>query len=216
MDQIVLRVMRAVACVTRLEILRLLVREGELTPTALAKKLGISLPAVSLHLQRLASAGLIRRRPSGRRCYCIAESAYGKDALSGKMTAWLKRNLRSERRGLDSPAVRHRNHVAPGNGSFAKAVFEASTAFTNLRRIRLLARLDRRKRVSSAALTHELHMSPAALRRHLRKLARRGYVEMCDEAPEETCRLALAFKTPVHAELFKIVRAAGYNAHPNQ
>jgi len=214
-DEVIVRVMRALACFSRIEMLRLMIREGELTPRALSEKLGVSPAAVSLHLRRLESAGLICRRPSGRRCYCIAKSAYARDTLSGKLAAWLKRTLASAKKPTE-PTHRRRQHRADRNeeGSTAEAVFDAATAFTNLRRLRIQRRLGHRKGVLRESLSRALHMSPSALCRHLRKLERRGYVVISENAEHETCRLASRFKTPFHAELLRIVKSVRQRPRP--
>jgi len=208
MDDIVVRVMRAIASYSRLTLLRLMAGQGEMTPTDLAKETGLSKPAVSLHLRHLASAGLVRRRPSGTRCFCVAKPIYGPKTLSGRMSSYLVRLFRSPDRTLGKRELgRMRAGEEPGVGSeVERAVFDAATAFTNLRRLRILDQLEEHGDTSFDALRRKLKMSAAALSRHVDKLVRRGYVEVEDETSNWMCRLAHGRKTPIHAAFLRIVR----------
>jgi DNA-binding transcriptional ArsR family regulator len=60
------RVMRALSSSRRTAILRALGERAH-TPAELARRLGVAEPTVQYHLDRLASAGLARRRDDGRR-----------------------------------------------------------------------------------------------------------------------------------------------------
>src|SRR5262245_62237320 len=51
---------------TRRALFERLVREGELTVSALTQRAGVSQPAVSQHLDALKRAGLVRNRREGR------------------------------------------------------------------------------------------------------------------------------------------------------
>ncbi len=62
--------MKALADVARLTIVYHLVRQDEVTVTALSELLHISQPLVSWHLRRLRRAGLIEMRRTGRQVYC--------------------------------------------------------------------------------------------------------------------------------------------------
>lgn len=53
MDEIIVRVARAIACLARLRMLTLLATEGEMAPTELADALGMRLNLVCDHLRRL-------------------------------------------------------------------------------------------------------------------------------------------------------------------
>jgi len=60
--ELVLKVFKAVANQRRLNILRLLMREGELPVSVVSKKISISFTSTSKHLLKLENVGLIRRR----------------------------------------------------------------------------------------------------------------------------------------------------------
>lgn len=64
------KVLRALADVVRLNIVRLLANGGEVNVTDLAQQLLISQPLVSWHLSGLRRAGLVRTRRQGRQVYC--------------------------------------------------------------------------------------------------------------------------------------------------
>jgi DNA-binding transcriptional ArsR family regulator len=59
------RVMRALAHPTRLELMELVAREGELTATAAAGMLGLSPANVSFHLRQLGKYGFLEEAPPG-------------------------------------------------------------------------------------------------------------------------------------------------------
>jgi len=209
MDEVIVRVLRTVACQTRLRILAHLLGAKEATPTQLARELGIELDLACAHLSRLAAAGLILRRRSGLRCFCIARSPYSDKTLSGQVLAWVRDALRAESptgprtRPPDSANV---TAMAPVPQSHT-IVFHAATAFTNLRRIQLLRRLEDGKPADVAALTRELRMSGAALGRHVRKLMRRGYVRAAQHKGRHLYRLTRDGATPLHARLLELVAA---------
>ena len=207
MDEIVVRVARALACLPRLRILSYLSREGEAPPTHVAKELDMPLDMVSGHLRQLTSTGLIQRRRSGVWCYCAAESPYSEEALSGKLMSWLRQVLKSPTQS----AKRYRLGQFRNSPSSAvetglhDIVFEAATAFTNVRRLQILRRLTRGDVVTVDTLMTELSMSDAAISRHTTKLIRRGYVEADAAGRGLAYRLASQCKTAIHARLLEIV-----------
>jgi DNA-binding transcriptional ArsR family regulator len=209
MDEIVVKVARTLACLTRLAILSRLVRQGETAPTQLVRGLSIRLDTLSVHLRRLADAGLIQRRRSGAWTYCSAESPYSEEAFSGKVTAWVRRLLQdpvaaAKDYGLGqvrNPSEREAESALHG------AIFEAATAFGHLRRLQILRRLAHGGATTTERIMEELRMSDAAASRHLDKLARRGYVQVTRTGRSVTYALAGSSKTPLHAQLFEIVRA---------
>ena len=209
MDDIIVRVLRAVACHTRLRILSHLVAAAELTPSQLARTLRLRRDLVSAHLARLDAAGLVLRRRSGSRCYCLARSPYGEATFSGQIAAWLYDALRAGASGPagtpSSPSGR-RGGPEPSPQSH-RVVFDAATAATSLRRIQILRRLTQGGAADSPTLSRELHMSETAVSRHLAKLARRGYVRLSRQKHRLACQLAETPKTPLHGTLFGIVAA---------
>ena len=203
MHEIVVRVLRVLACFARLRILSCLARTHETTPTDIARQLRMRLGLVCTHLRRLTSAGLIQRRHSGVWCYCRAQSPYREEAFSARVTSWVCRVLRKPTRARVA-----RSHHAPGpQAKLHRTIFDAATAFTNVRRLQILRRLLAEDAVPMRTLSGELHLSPPAATRHLAKLRRRGYVEAVRKGRYMTYRLAEKFKTRLHGELFGIVCA---------
>ena len=209
MDEIVVRIARAIACVARLRILSHLVRTGETAPTAMAKELRMPLNVLSTHLKLLSGVGLLCRRRSGVWHHCKAESPYTESALSGAVMSWLREALRTPARTLKHCRLREVCNAEPTQAERAlhDVVFDAATAFTNVRRIQILRRLASRDAVTARTLSQELSMSEAAVCRHTSKLARRGYVDAGPAGRGLAYTLAPKFKTPVHERLFDIVRS---------
>jgi DNA-binding MarR family transcriptional regulator len=207
MDEIIVRVARTLACRERLRLLACLVSEGEKTPTDLAGKMRLTPSALSAHLTKLTTAGLIQRRRSGAWSWCIASSPYGHSTLSGKTAGWIGQ-LFSYAEKAKKDCGLHEVRNCPSAAEAAKLhdlIFESATAFTDLRRLQILRRLVRAGAASGPGLCRDLKMSPFALRRHCDKLLRRGYLIHLD-GPEPIYRLADTFKTPIHAQLWQIVR----------
>jgi ArsR family transcriptional regulator, arsenate/arsenite/antimonite-responsive transcriptional repressor len=82
-----IRSLAALAQSTRLEIYRLLVREGPdgLAATAIAEKLGIPNATLSFHIKGLTQAGLVQARQEGRFIYYAAHYP-SMNALVGYLT----------------------------------------------------------------------------------------------------------------------------------
>jgi DNA-binding transcriptional ArsR family regulator len=209
MDEIIVRVLRTVACSARLRILSSLIRVAETCPTDLARELGMGIDMVCAHLARLASAGLIKRRRSGAWCYYTAESPYQREAFSGKVTLWLTEALRRPTRTIKDCRVGQLRNSSSGNleAELHDILFDATTAFANVRRIQILRRLATGEVLGVETLSKELGMSESALSRHTAKLIRRGYVDACHAGRCLEFRLADKFKTPLHERLFQIVRS---------
>jgi len=139
----------------------------------------------------------------------MALSPYGENTLSGRITAWLRGILAAPKQALRSCGVRGLRGLRPADveAELHNIVFGASTAFTNVRRLQTLRRLTRGDTVAVPTLTRELSMSGSAVSRHTDKLIRRGYVEIARVKGCAGYRLASKFKTPIHAEMFEIVRS---------
>ena len=210
MDEIIVRLARAIASLPRLRMVSLLVREGELTPTRLAKDLRLPLNVVSLHLRVLTVAGLICRRKAGAWCHYRAESPYDSTAPSGRLTAWLCILLQasSDTSKEDSGLHEVRNLSSNPEEALRRVIFEAATAFTDLRRLQVLRFLGRQREAKANDLVEVLSISPQAVGRHMGKLIRRGYVrtQRCSRTVVYT--LAPVAKTPVHKRMLEIVQAA--------
>ena len=209
MDEIIVRVIRTVACLARLRILSHLSRADEMAPTGLARELGMSPDLVCTHLRRLASAGLIQRRRSGVWHHCTARSPYSEQAFSGRLMSWLCEVLRTPAATLKHCEVEQLRNVRPADlmAKLHNVIFEAATAFTNVRRVQILRRLASGDVLDAQTLSSELSMSESAVSRHTTKLMRRGYVDAAPAGRRLAYRLARKFKTPVHARLLEMVRA---------
>ena len=206
MDEIIVRATRAMASYPRLRILSLLA-QGEQTPTRMAKTLQLPLCAISLHLRVLVNADLITRRKSGTWCYYRAESPYDATAFSGKLAQWLYALLKTSSAGDSnhSGLLKVRNgSTGPGEESH-RILFEAATAFTDLRRLQLLRHLGRQQNAGAQALEENLSMSPQAVTRHMGKLMRRGYVQAQHLGRSVVYEPKRTAKTPVHRRLFEII-----------
>ncbi len=208
MDELIVRVLRTAACVTRLRILARLAGGEELTLCRLAGDLHLRRDLVCTHLARLTAVGLVRRRRSGRRCYCMAGSLYGPDTVSGQVAAWLGAALHAHRAWPHAPRLpgRGRRHAAEGLQPVFGTLLDAATAFTHPRRIQILRRLASPKPPPTEAFAGELRMSASALSRHVDKLVRRGYVTVSRTGHRLPFRLAATAKTPLHAQLLEIAR----------
>jgi DNA-binding MarR family transcriptional regulator len=206
MDDILVHVCRTIACYPRLKILALLANKPEISPTELARELKMPLPKISDHLRRLSAAGLIQRRPSGVRCYCVAKSPYGETALSGKLSRWLFRVLREHSSDKSSSSAKRNGTSRPAE-STPELIFNAATAFTHLRRVQILRHLQARGEGDSETMTTKLKMSLPALSRHCAKLARRGVLVSEETADGWKCRLGDRPKTPIHQEMFEMIRS---------
>jgi len=209
MDEIIMQVARAVACLPRLRMLSRLARAGELSPTALARELQMPLHLVCSHLRRLTAAGLIQRRRSGAWSYGVARSPYGEHAFSGKLAAWLFESLKTPDRILQHCGVGQLRNLSQTDmqARLHAIVFEAATAFANVRRLQILRRLAQETEVSVETLTVELRMSESAVSRHMGKLIRRGYVAVARSGHSLAYCLAGTPKSLVHATLLEMVRA---------
>ncbi len=207
MDELIVRVMRTVASTTRLRILSHLMRRGEMLPSKVARDLRMARPLLSVHLARLAFAGLLKRRRSGTWCFCCAQSPYGDETLSGQVMAWLRSALGHGDEGTAGAAPRHgrRSLAAAPLPESHRLVFHAATAFTHPRRIQILRRLAAGKALDVPSLTRELGMSETALSRHLEKLIRRGYIRALPPRRGASYELVRAGKTELHGRLLAIV-----------
>ncbi|MBI3923068.1 MAG: metalloregulator ArsR/SmtB family transcription factor [Armatimonadetes bacterium] len=211
-DEIIVRVARAIASLPRLRLLVCLARKGEMNPNALAAELAMPLNALSAHLRTLVTAGLLQRRKSGAWCYYRFESPYGAETLSGRLAAWLKIVLGKPQRpdSQSNPGLHEvRDYSSGAESSLLETIFEAATAFTDLRRLQIFRHLCQHKQTTVGKLVVALSMSEQAASRHTSKLRRRGYL-LADRGGqgELVFELSREFKTPVHAEMLATIHAA--------
>jgi len=210
MDEIIIRLARAIASHRRLRILSCLAREGERAPTTLATDLGMPLSSLSTCLRMLASVGLIRGRRSGANCYYAFTSPYAERTLSGAMSRWLERLLREERnRHKNCGLLEVRNGPADdGQSSLHATIFDAATAFADLRRLQILRHVEAHDGTTVEDLVKELRMSPYAVSRHTAKLRRRGLLCVQKKAAGRgSYGIVREYKSQVHRRMYQIVRA---------
>jgi len=209
MDEIIVRVVRIIACLARLRILSCLMSEDEMTPKDMGRKLRMKPDVVCAHLRRLSSMGLVLTRRSGVWCYCKARSPYTEEAFSGRVMAWLRGALADPSLTLRNCGVGQlrNSSSAAAHSEVHRLLFEAATAFANLRRLQILRLLGKRDDATVETVIRELKMSESAVCRHMDKLIRRGYVEASRKGYFLAYRLASEFKTPLHGKLLAIVRA---------
>jgi ArsR family transcriptional regulator len=206
MDEIIVRLARAIASYPRLRILALLTSRKEETPSTLAEELELPLNVLSMHLRALVIAGLLVRRKSGAWTYYRAGSPYDATTVSGRLAACLKL---LQQAAEEHPGLREVRDV-PGRPVpvVHRTIFEAATAFTDLRRLQLLRYLDQRQEAPASELEAKLSMSPQALNRHMAKLVRRGYVRTQRRHHAIVYSPAPVAKTTAHGWLLDIVRAS--------
>ncbi len=209
MDELLVRLMRTVACFTRLRILARLAAGGEVAPTALAGELGMSLALACSHLARFSSVGLVKRRRSGCYCYCMGRSPCHDGTLSAQIGAWVYGSLRGAepRAPAAGRSARRRHRGNEGSVAAADLVFDAATALAHPRRVRLVRYLAKAGAADALTLARELRMSGRAAERHLDKLVRRGWIRDSHCEGLEVYRLAPGARSPVHARLLAIVLA---------
>jgi len=94
------QVFAALADPTRRALLERLAEEEQLSVSALAAPIAMSLPAVMKHLEVLEGARLITRRKTGRTVHCRLAAAPMEDAM-----AWLARYQRFWAESLDRLAA---------------------------------------------------------------------------------------------------------------
>jgi DNA-binding transcriptional ArsR family regulator len=210
MYEIIVRLSRAIASRPRLRILSHLAQHGETTPTMLQRELRLPLNVLSAHLRTLSSVGLISSRRSAARCHYDFRSPYPKNTLSGEMSSWLKELLRKAT-AKDSEPIREprRRSSQAGGAGVHPVIFDAATAFTDLRRLQVLAYLQVHTRATGEVLVAQLKMSRFAVCRHTAKLRRRGMITAGRGGKRElTFQLSAQPKSATHGRMRDIIQAA--------
>jgi DNA-binding transcriptional ArsR family regulator len=210
MNEIIVRLCRAIASRPRLRILSHLAQHGEAMPTRLQTELGLPLNTLSQHLRALSVVGLIRSRRSGVRCYYEFRSPYNEQTLSGRMSKLLKKLLEKPAGGAHCELHEVRNDSSPpAMKTRHDAVFDAATAFTDLRRLQILQYLQTHPQATAQELISQLKMSGYAVSRQTAKLRRRGFlVPQRIGSNQLAFRLSAQCKTRIHGRMLEIVRAA--------
>lgn len=209
MLETVVAVCRALACDARLLILYHLCSEPELPATAIARRVGLAPGRTADHLRRLTTLGLLRRRRSGRRIfYRLPPARGGTEGVAP--CALIRRALANARwatRGWGRKDVLHLSartvkQAGLDTSRVLDLVFDATTGFTNVRRLQILRMLRRQGWCTVTMMVSELRMSPQACLRHLHKLERRGFVRGTRRG---SWHLAKRGRTPFHATLLRHV-----------
>jgi DNA-binding transcriptional ArsR family regulator len=210
MDEIIVRLARTTASLPRLRVLSLLSGYPEMHATAIATALVMAPNTLSAHLRDLSTAGLVLRRKSGTWCYYRSGSPYRDHTLSGRLSAWLRSTLPASQAQTHDPGLHEvRDHEAEAVARLHRTVFEAATAFTDLRRVQILRRLMAGGRGTADDLVDALHLSPQALSRHMLKLIRRGYVRARRGANRALIYEATPRgRTPVHGQMLRLFQRA--------
>ena len=148
------RTCRVLANRERLEVLRVLVTQGEQRVSNLARTCGMPVARATQQLRAPQARGLLRARRQSRWVFYRPEA----DPLVPQSAPLLAAVQRAFARGDD-----------------AKVLMQAFTALTHERRIRIVGAL-RAEPLAIESLRTRTAISTPALWRHLRKLRRRGVV----------------------------------------
>jgi len=202
-------VCRAVAGEARLRVLHALAGEEELPGKGVARRAGITPPGASKHMARLVAAQLARARRSGAYVYygLATERGHGFGPAVGGLVARACRDPRWATAQWREKGVIHLSSdtVARVGTRPARAldvVFDAATAFGNVRRLQIVRLLSLRPPCELGRVRQELRMSLRACERHLDKLARRRYVR---RVASGEWALADRWRPPFHAALLGAV-----------
>ncbi len=202
-------VCRTVAGEARLRVLHALAGEEELPGKDVAWRAGLTPPGASKHMARLVTAQLARARRSGAYVYygLAPERGKGFGPAVGGLVACACRDPRWATAQWRERGVIHLSSetVARVGLRAARAldvVFDAATAFGNVRRLQIVQLLSRRPPCEFGRVRQELRMSLRACERHLDKLARRKYVR---RVASRVWTLADRQRTPFHEALFGAV-----------
>ena len=150
------RTCRVLANRVRLRMLGVLFARGELPVSALADTVGVSTALASVYLRALGARGLLAARRDGPWVFyrpTADPSVRGAAELSQAIGKAFARR--------------------PGQ---AETIFRQATAFTHPRRLRIVQTLARGA-MTTEVLARRTAINRFALRRHLAKLVRRGFVK---------------------------------------
>jgi len=200
---------RAVASDRRLIMLCRLVESPELAASELARRAGLPVGNASTHLKVLSASGLVERRRSGARIYyrLAGDRPGGGPLLPVALVRRAVEDPTRVARGWDEEGIVHLRPetVATVGEVLARALdvmFDATTAFTNVRRLQIIRLLVQERECGRVEVVGRLKMSPLACSRHLDKLARRGYVR---QARGGLWRLCGRWRSALHREVGKWV-----------
>ena len=211
MLELIAAVCRAIASDAKLLLLYQMARQGELNAAELASRTHLAPDGVSHHTQRLSAVGLVERRRSGAHVFCrLATTTRGE--LGVEVAALVQRACRDSRWATSGWGEEGTVHLLPETvaqvGQAAAlpfdVIFDAATAFGNVRRLQLIRLILRSGPCSEDRIVTELRMSPAACRRHTDKLSRRGVLS---RRGSKSWVLSRSRRTPFHAALMSLVVA---------
>jgi DNA-binding transcriptional ArsR family regulator len=155
------RTCRVLANRTRLRMIQHLTAHPDLTVTGMAEAMGLPTPVASVYLRALNARGILRALRDGPRVhYRVTPDPTLPEAAI-------------------LVAVLHRDLLQ--GGKVVDRAFHALTGFTHPRRIEIVRALAETPGLARPALWRRTGMSPDALRRHVAKLIRRGYILEEDE-----------------------------------
>ncbi len=203
---------RCLACDARLAIIHALCHQTELRASAIAREVGISAELAAHHLRRLTACAVIRPRRSGRYIYYRLTPTPAPPSRFAPV-GLLRRAFRDTAwpaKGWDKDEVVHITFpqaaaLAPHVVRAMDIVFDATTAFGQVRRLQLMRFLACEGQAGVEKLTQQLSMSPQACWRHLDKLVRRGYIRAARRGVWALCERG---ETPFHEALLAEAKAS--------
>jgi len=202
---------RTVACPARLTMLYHLCLEAELPATEIARRSGMLLSVASTHLTRLTTWGFVQRRRSAAWVqFAFAAPEQRRESFDpGPLVRRAMAEPDWAARGWPHGELLHVGEEAHGDIPQAVVrafdiVYDAATAFGNVRRLQIVRLLSQAGATSIQAIRQTLSMSRSACSRHVDKLLRRGYVI----GAGGRWGLAARSATPLHEAWLKLVLAA--------
>jgi DNA-binding transcriptional ArsR family regulator len=195
------RLFRTLANRARLRILRLLVVFKECRVSELIGATELGATTVSMHLRALSVCGIIWKRRSAEAVYYRIADAPA-NPLAQVALSLLKRTFR--RVGERDPRLVAVCDEPPPPQQSDAILFSWFTSFTHPRRLQIIRHLSRFGASPQEDLVNELRMSPAAVCRHMSKLARRGMVRKV--GPQRMAKYELALDgSSDHSSLLQAV-----------
>ena len=202
---------RTVACSARLRLLYHLCLEAELPAAELARRSGLLPSVASTHLTRLVTRGLIQRRRSAAQVHFgFLAPRQGRERFApGPLVRRAVMEPEWAADGWPHGELLHVNQAGqsdipePVVRAF-DVVYDAATAFGNVRRLQIVRLLSTSGACSMPAMGEKLSMSRPACSRHVDKLLRRGYLD----GRRGTWGLAEGSTTPLHGAFLTLVLAA--------
>jgi len=161
------RTCRMLANVRRLNIIKHLVGKEPLTLTQLATVCKMSVPACSQYTRQITARGLCREIQKGRYAYF---DLYPDQSIpfSAILLQSVVASLRDAKKDF-------------------KEQMADLTAYTHVRRIKIVNFIAAKGSARLCDMQHELHISESALLRHISKLLRRSVISLSDDERYHLC-----------------------------